>query len=65
VNNQDLDIASTAFFVSCPCGDGLECIGTGINDIPLGELGTCELDEGKVDYTGIQPVQYDGLSHTV
>jgi len=42
VNNQDLDMASVAFYVSCPCGDGLNCAGSGTFNIPLGEEGTCQ-----------------------
>ncbi|XP_071178050.1 uncharacterized protein [Mytilus edulis] len=40
VNNQDKPLNSI-FFVSCFCQAPLQCIGSGVIDVPLGEMGIC------------------------
>ena len=37
--NQGSGKSDETAFVSCPCSTGLQCIGSGSQDIPLGEIG--------------------------
>ena len=40
MRNEDAKVDPTGnFFVACPCRDGYTCVGSGVFDIPLGEVG--------------------------
>lgn len=40
MRNEDAKVDPKGnFFVACPCRDGYTCVGSGVFDIPLGEVG--------------------------